>query len=201
MILENPRHETFAQRIAAGASTADAYVAAGYSAKAKQQSGSRLLNDKRIRGRVNELRARISEKLQDASIREIDKRVTALQDRWDRMKRIIEARAADPSMQKVPGGDTGLLVRKIKSSGGAYVAKTETEGEGGEISSVGLIEEYAVDTGLLREMREHELQAAKELGQLTQKLDVTATVNLVERLNAGRQRLLQVEKEVEAKVG
>ena len=42
-------------------------------------------------------------------------------------------------------------------------------------------------------MREVEAQAARELGQWTQKLEVTGTFNLVERLNAGRQRVANAE--------
>ncbi len=82
-------------------------------------------------------------------------RVAALTDRWDRMQRVIEARAAD--LKEVPGGDTGLLVRQLKSIGF------------GENNTV--IEEYAVDTGLLRELRAHEEQAAKELGQWVERSD------------------------------
>ena len=73
-------------------------------------------------------------------------RVAALNDRWDRMRRVIVARAE--VLQAVPGGETGLLVRQTKSIGF------------GDNNTV--IEEYAVDTGLLRELRAHEEQAAKE---------------------------------------
>jgi hypothetical protein len=83
------------------------------------------------------------------------RRVQALDDRWERMKAVIDARAADPSMQGVPGGRTGLLVRTAKSVGSGPSARE--------------VEEYAVDTGLLRELREHEKQAAQELGQWVRK--------------------------------
>lgn len=76
-------------------------------------------------------------------------RVAALNDRWSRMRQVIAARAED--MAEVPGGETGLLVRQTKSIGF------------GENNTV--VEEYAVDTGLLRELRAHEEQAAKELSQ------------------------------------
>jgi AcrR family transcriptional regulator len=88
-------------------------------------------------------------------IADLEARVAALNDRWTRMRRLMEARADDPSMAKVPGGTTGLLVRTVKGLGS------------GEAFT--LVEEYAVDTGLLRELREHEKQAAQELGQWTEK--------------------------------
>ncbi|MFN3652212.1 MAG: terminase small subunit [Armatimonadota bacterium] len=39
--------------------------------------------------------------------------------------------------------------------------------------AVELVYEYAVDTGLLRELREHKMQVAKELGQITERKEVT----------------------------
>jgi hypothetical protein len=84
------------------------------------------------------------------------RRIEALNDRWSRMKTVIEARAADPTMKDVPGGTTGLLVAETKQVPGT-----------GEI-----VDEFSVDTALLRELRAHEEQAAKELGQWTDKHDV-----------------------------
>lgn len=81
------------------------------------------------------------------SIAQQDKRIAAIDDRWKRMHRVIEARAEEMEGE-VAGGETGLLVRQIK------------------LSNTGIqVEEYAVDTGLLKEMRALEEQAAKELGQ------------------------------------
>ena len=62
------------------------------------------------------------------------------------MLRVIEERAASPEMASVPGGQTGLLFRRVKS---VRVGK-----------DVQTIEEYAVDAALLKELRDHEgLQA------------------------------------------
>lgn len=87
------------------------------------------------------------------------RRINALNDRWERMHRIVEERASAPEMQDVPGGKSGLLVRRLKSLGAGENAQT--------------VEEYEIDVGLLREMREHERQAAQELGQLVNKLAMT----------------------------
>jgi hypothetical protein len=58
-------------------------------------------------------------------------------------------------MVAVPGAETGLLTRTYKQIG---------SGEGAE-----KVEEYQVETGLLKELREHEKQAAQELGQWADK--------------------------------
>ena len=46
------------------------------------------------------------------------RRVQAMNDRWRKMKQVLRERAAAPEMSNVPGGKTGLLVRKVKSIGG-----------------------------------------------------------------------------------
>lgn len=110
--------------------------------------------------RVAEHRALWREELKRKGIAAKQNRLDALNDRWERLKRVIEERGADPGMQGVAGGATGLLVRQVKGIG---------KGEDFE-----RVEEYAVDTGLLKEMRDHERQAAQELGEWTEKRDVTS---------------------------
>lgn len=86
------------------------------------------------------------------------KRVKALNDRWNRLQQVIEARADDPQMADVPGGTTGLLVKTVKTR---QIGEVETE------KTV----EVELDAVLLRELREHEKQAAQELGQWTEKVE------------------------------
>jgi hypothetical protein len=88
----------------------------------------------------------------------LERRVDALQDRWQRMQRVIEERAEELEGEAA-GGGTGLLVKQYKSIGAGENAR--------------LVEEYAVDTGLLRELREHEKQAAQELGQWAERKELT----------------------------
>jgi Helix-turn-helix of insertion element transposase len=87
-------------------------------------------------------------------VRNYDRRLTALE-------QVFVERAADETMQQVPGGRTGLLVRQVKGIG-----------KGQDFREV---QEYAVDTRTLREMRELEKQAAIELGQWTEKKDIKGT--------------------------
>jgi Helix-turn-helix of insertion element transposase len=87
-----------------------------------------------------------------------DKRMKALNDRWERAKRVIDARAEEH--KAIPGGDSGLLVRQIKVVGHG---KDQVR-----------IEEYVSDTGLMGEMRQTEKQAAVEAGQWSEKSEIKA---------------------------
>src|SRR5262245_15630090 len=86
-------------------------------------------------------------------------RLRALDERWEKMLQVIAERAADPTLARVPGGPTGLLARTMKTIR--------------HHDDVLAIPEYAVDTALLRELREHEKQAAVELGQWVTKVAPT----------------------------
>jgi hypothetical protein len=64
---------------------------------------------------------------------------------------VIEDRAKDPTMQDIPGGKTGLLVRKLKQIGSGDSAQ--------------VVEEYEVDTSTLAEARKLEEHAAQLTGE------------------------------------
>lgn len=91
-----------------------------------------------------------------------DRRIRAINDRWNRLQRVLEDRADDQSLKDVPGGSTGLIVHDIKGVG---------KGEDFQ-----LVDLYSVDTATLRELREMEKQAAQELGQWVEKREVDQTV-------------------------
>ena len=64
-VLDNPRHERFAQEIAKGESSRDAYKAAGYETNnvaAADASASRLLSEAKVRARIEELQTRAAAK-------------------------------------------------------------------------------------------------------------------------------------------
>ena len=100
-------------------------------------------------------------------------RIDALADRQRRMQTVIEERAA--AAMDVPGGSTGLLVKTPKL---VKVYDAGASDDDGEILYSAkrdvLVYEYAVDTALLKEMRATEQQAAQEIGQWTEKRDVTS---------------------------
>jgi hypothetical protein len=109
-----------------------------------------------FRARVDEIVTAYADAIRDEGIANVKNRVAAQNDRWDRMKAVIAARAIE--LATVPGGSTGLLVHTYKLAGGREPI---------------VMDEYAVDTGLLAEMRAHEKQAAQELGQWTEKKELT----------------------------
>ena len=154
MELSNPQHEHFAQFIVAGENMTQAAILAGYKESAANNMGSRLAKRPEIRGRITELRELHSEKaLTAAGIRNPQARISALEDIWTRMRQVITERAADPEMQAVPGGKTGLLVMTYKSVGSGPATEIKKE--------------YAFDRALVQELREHSKQSAEELGQWT----------------------------------
>ena len=119
----------------------------------------RWRQDPEFMAKVEAIRAGLSDQAYDRGVALRFLRIKALNDRWNRLRRVIEARADDPDLAGAPGGSTGLLVRKIKSV---------RDGNDNR-----LVEEFEVDTGLLAELRAIEQHAAKELGQWTDKQEVS----------------------------
>jgi hypothetical protein len=110
--------------------------------------------------RVNSIVDEIREEALRLGIAVRERRIAALNDRHRRMSELIDARASDPAMADVPGGTTGLLVR---------VAKVIVRGGDSQV-----VETFAFDAALVRELRRHEKQMAQELGQWNQNPDVSA---------------------------
>jgi hypothetical protein len=101
---------------------------------------------------------------------------------------VIAERAADPDMANVPGGRTGLLVRRVKVIGSGDNAREVCE--------------YEVDTGLLKELRELEKQAAVEAGQWSTTSEVrgvVASVSVIPEMEQLRklpiEELLRIHRE------
>ena len=124
-----------------------------------------------FRLRVAEYRTALAAVIMSESIAARVNRVKALDDRWLRMQRVIRERARSKELRQVPGGKTGLIKRDVKGVG-----------KGADFQ---LIDVYEVDTGLLSELRNHERQAAQELGQWIEKHSVDG-----EELNARIRRLM-----------
>jgi hypothetical protein len=183
-LLKNQRHELFAQQIAKGLSATQAYVKAGYSEQGAAQSADRLLRNADLKARIAEIQAELYAATKRALITERESRIRAYQDRWERMTRVITERAADPKMKGVPGGTTGLLCHTFKMVGSGPAAM--------------LVDEYEVDTGLLREARAHEEQAAKELGQWTEKRELSGTLRFED---LDREALEQLVRDAKLKYG
>ena len=99
-------------------------------------------------------RERDGDEILDIALVNQIKRLTAQSDRWEKLHRVIEQRAAAMADIK-EGGDTGLLTRKHRWVGGQDTGRE--------------VEEYTVDAPMLKEIRELEKQTSEELGQFKDK--------------------------------
>jgi hypothetical protein len=150
-VLDNSKHEQFAQQVAKGVSATKAYIAAGYSANGARASAARLSAKATVCARIREIQETLSAGTISLEISSRNARVTALQKRWDRLRTavdlILQQRGAD--MADVPGGASGLLMRDYKGKEGDRL--------------VSRIDPALVS--LLAELRSLERQAAEELDQ------------------------------------
>jgi hypothetical protein len=110
--------------------------------------------------RVRAITERAAEELERHAIARKGRRMRTYDERWRELQRVIAERAADPAMQAVPGGTTGLLVRRVKAIGAGENARE--------------VVEYELDAALLKELRELEKQAATEAGEWSNKHEVRA---------------------------
>lgn len=134
--------------VAAGELTGDAIAAAvGVAPRTLDKWKARADFAERVARHVAEIRERV----RAHGIGALESRLAALDRRWDALHRVIDERAHDPAMANVPGGTTGLVVRTVQAVGRGRAFR--------------LVAVDRVDTGLLRELRAHERQAARELGQ------------------------------------
>ena len=117
-----------------------------------------------FQARVQEIVRELMEAPRRHAIARRNRRLAELQKRHARLMAVIEARAAHADYQDLPGGDTGLLVRRQKLLGRGADAV--------------LVVEYEVDTGTLKELRELEKQAAIEVGDWSEKREVSGSMRV-----------------------
>lgn len=115
--------------------------------------------DPEFRALVEKIQSAWREKANSRGIADVDFVYRNLQDRHVRLRAIIEARAKDKDLRQAPGGRTGLLTVTWKM-------RTLGDKMGQEA-----IPEYAVDTGLLEEMREIEVQMQTHLGNWKRRIE------------------------------
>jgi len=154
--LSNPRWERFCAEYARHGNATKAYKSAGYTGGGADRSAHALRRRPEISVRVTELRTAIEDGIIQLAITERSERLKEYEDRWNRLRTLREERANSKEMSGVPGGRTGLLVRTLKMIGAGKSAE--------------VVEEYELDTGYLREIRELEKQAAIEKGHLVRRL-------------------------------
>jgi hypothetical protein len=138
--LKSEKRELFSHSIANGLNKTQAALNAGFSAKSAQCTGSTLSRDPMIIARVAELKAMVANATAKAveesfsaalaevpsraaafvaqAVRERQYRLTVIQDIVDRLRMVIDERAAAGRAMgegAAPGAATGLLVRTLKS--------------------------------------------------------------------------------------
>jgi hypothetical protein len=150
-VLDNSKHEQFAQLVAKGVSATKAYISVGYSANGARTGAARLYARTTVCARIHQIQETLSRGTMVLEISSRNARVAALQKRWDSgragLDLILQQRGAD--MADVPGGASGLLMRDYKGKEPDRPV-------------------YRIDPGvvaLLAELRGHERQAAEELEQ------------------------------------
>ena len=126
----------------------------------------RWLKDAEFAAKVDELVEDFAKEVRRRGLANLARRVAAQNDRWQRLQRVIEERADDPQFENVAGGRTGLITVDWKTLGA---------GESAQIMPI-----YSVDTGLLKELREHEKLAAQELGQWEERLATTKEPTVIQ---------------------
>lgn len=132
--------------------------------------GPRLLVNVGVAARIAEYRA----KIESEGIANQQNRVDAYNRRWQLLEQIRQERAADDWLSDVPGGSTGFVVKQLKTVKHHYIP--DPDDEDGKPSQMTVETwEAAVDTGHLREFRELEKQTAQDLGQWTERREVTGS--------------------------
>lgn len=107
--------------------------------------------------RVDELCAEMRERVKMLGIARVEVRVAAQNERWLAMRQVISERAE--AGYAVPGGRSGMLAYDQKQIGGGEQAR--------------IVDVYLFDGGLMKEIRELENLAAKELGQHVEKKEIS----------------------------
>lgn len=103
-----------------------------------------------FRARIDELVAATREAVRAEGIANKRNRIALYNEMADKVRQVFTERAADPSLAQIPGGKTGLVVRTYKIANGRNPV---------------IMEEFAVDTAALAELRQQAKQAAQELGE------------------------------------
>lgn len=160
--LDNPKQEAFCLHVAAGKSKRDAAIAAGYGKARASATGSRLAKNGKVGQRIAILQAKVSDGTVKETVELKVKAATldiALKEsrifRYNQIDALLEqvrlARAADPLIQRQPGGPSGLVATTIKSIGSGAKQRVVVHSE--------------LDTGFVRVMLENARQAAVDNGQ------------------------------------
>jgi hypothetical protein len=181
-VLTKPAHEQFAQLVVSGKPASQAYTQVYGEAKGADQSASRLLRNAKVRARISELGAEVSNNLLSSTIRERENRLRALEFRHEQLMQVVRERG------EILGGLNihGYPVEIAKTRGEDLAAKTDGSRGENDQDGTALVPApgahtgfvcldwrgreaqravWKVDTGLLAELRHIEEQIAREKGE------------------------------------
>lgn len=130
---------------------------AGYSAKTAYSAGSRLLKDVEVQAAIQEWR----DAVKVSAITDMSYRVARLSELEQRLWSVVDARQAAYANTEVIGGDSGIVVLQHKAVGSGPSAE--------------IVDEYVADTALVKAIQSLYEDVAKEMGQRTEKVDITGS--------------------------
>jgi phage terminase small subunit len=194
-VLDNTRHELFAQSVATGTSATAAYTSAGYSEEGAAASASRLLTDPKVAARVEELRTSIAEGVVEVDIRRRAARVEILETNLNSMFSLIEARGVEYADH--PGGATGMLVKDYR---GKNAEQEMWKFDASLVTQINAtLKQAAIEEGQWSERGE----TARERRETERERRETARKEndamIIANLHAGRQRVVDAKKAALAK--
>jgi phage terminase small subunit len=131
---------------------------AGYSDRTAGSQGHDLLKKPEIQAEIQAWR----EEAKQSAVTDMAHRLNVLDGIEQKLLAVIEARSDAYSATDVIGGDTAIVVRQYKMIGSGREAE--------------MVEEYAVDTATIRELRAVHEQVAKELGQWTERHEHSGSI-------------------------
>jgi hypothetical protein len=155
-----------------------------------------LLKDASVCSRIAELKQLVcintTQKFLELAITERDQRLMAIQDRWDRLREAIVARAAGDYKRMMA---TGVVCMKLKSVRGKNNVQR-------------VYREYEIDTGAIEALNSVERRAAIETGQEQEHINLTGQISAksialskvmtIEELEALERKMLKVMEEEKA---
>jgi uncharacterized protein YeaC (DUF1315 family) len=186
-VLDNTRHELFAQSVATGTSATEAYTSAGYSEEGAAASASRLLTDPKVAARVAELRTSIAEGVVDVDIRQCAARVEILETNVNCMMSLIEARGVEYASH--PGGDTGMLVKDYRGKNAEQEIWKLDASLVTQINAT--LKQAAIEQGQWSEQRETARERRERELKMREAARKANDAMIIANLHKGRQRIVE----------
>ena len=129
---------------------------------------ARWKSEPRFIARIEAIASAYAKRVLSRGIARKERRVAVLNELHEKMLQVISERAANPELESVPGGKTGLITKMLKGIG---------KGEDFQVVAV-----YEVDTDTVKEIRALQDQVAEELGQRVERKETVDLNKLFEKM-------------------